>query len=80
MATVAFWFGAFLALAGSVITFYPGAECGWFVVSGALIAPGLLIPKPGYRIAALFLCVLCFLYAYFGYAHGVEYEMWLRTR
>ena len=80
LATCGFWGGVFLAVSGSFISFYPGAECGWFVVSGVLLALGFLIPKRRYRVAASIGCILCFVYAYDGYLRGVKYREWLRER
>ena len=50
-----FWTAVLFALLGSVITFYPGAERGWFLVVAALAAAGLFIPKTTYRVAAALL-------------------------
>ena len=75
-----FWFGVFLTLSGSIITFVPGAECGWFVTAGLVTATGALVPKWRYRIAAFVLCALCFYWAYAGYVRGVKYQEWLKER
>ena len=79
-ATIGFWFGLLLAALGSVISFVPGAECGWYLVAGVLLSLGLLPSKRHYRIAAMILALLCFAYAYSGYVRGGEYRKWLNGR
>jgi hypothetical protein len=74
-----FWLAVLLAVLGYVITFVPGAECGWFLVVAGLAASGLFIPKAAYRVAAGVLVVLALAMAYSGYRHGVEYHQWLST-
>jgi hypothetical protein len=74
-----FWLGVLLAALGYVITFIPGAECGWFLVVAGLSASGLFIPKTAYRVAAGLLVVLALGMAYSGYRHGLEYRQWLST-
>ncbi|TWT49556.1 hypothetical protein Pla22_47530 [Rubripirellula amarantea] len=75
-----FWLGVFLILNGSIITFVPGAECGWFVTAGLVTATGALVPKWRYRVAAIVLCALCFYWAYAGYVRGINYQEWLKSR
>ena len=78
--TVCFWLGVMHALLGSIVTFVPGAECGWYIFSGVLISFGLIVPKRRYRIAAVILASLCFAGAYSGYVRGVEYRKWLNEQ
>ena len=77
---VAFWIGLLHGTLGSFITFYPGSDCGWFIVSGVLITVGLFVPNARYRVAAFLLCLLCFMYAYSAYVRGIEYHKWLLNR
>lgn len=74
-----FWLGVLLTALGYVICFIPGAECNWFVVAAALLACGVFIPKPAYRVVAAVLFILALASAYSGYHHGVEYRHWLST-
>ena len=74
VALVSFWIGVLLFALGSFITFVPGSEAGWFVVTACLLVPGFLIPKRRYRFASAALVGLCLLYAYFGYLDGVRYR------
>lgn len=75
-----FWFGVFLTLNGSIITFVPGAECELWVTAGLVTSTGALVPKWRYRIAAFVLCALCFYWAYAGYVRGLDYQKWLKER
>jgi hypothetical protein len=79
-AIICFWIGLLLAALGSVMSFVPGAECGWFVAAGILLSFGLLGPKRYYRIAAMILGLLCCAYAYSGHVRGIEYRKWLNER
>lgn len=72
-----FWLAVVFAILGCVITFYPGAECGWFLIVVALSAAGLFIPRVAYRVAAALLLIFALTSAYCGYRHGVEYRQWL---
>ena len=74
-----FWLAVLLAALGYVITFVPGAECGWFLVVAGLSASGLFIPKAAYRVAASLLVILALAMAYSGYCHGVEHRQRLAT-
>ena len=74
-----FWAALLFALLGFVITFFPGAEFGWFLVVAALSAAGLFIPKTPYRVAAALLLILALTEAYSGHQRGVEYQQWLST-
>ncbi len=74
-----FWLGVLLTALGYVISFYPGAECGWFLIAAGLSACGIFVPQRGYRIAASLLFVVALVSAYDGYRHGVEYRQWLST-
>jgi hypothetical protein len=76
----AFWIGVFVALCGQIVTFVPGEEFGWFLLSAVLIATGMFVLNRSYRVAAIMGCALCLLAAYAGYLHGLEYEAWLRSR
>jgi glucan phosphoethanolaminetransferase (alkaline phosphatase superfamily) len=72
-----FWLAVLLAVLGSVITFYPGAQCGWFLTVAGLALPCVLIPRVLYRICATVLLVCSLIAAYNGYCAGLEYQHWL---
>jgi hypothetical protein len=74
-----FWLAVLFLLLAYVITFYPGAECGWFLIVTALSVAGLFIPRVAYRVAAALLLILALTSAYSGHRHGVEYRQWLST-
>ena len=74
VAQVAFWFGAILFVLGSFISFYPGAETNWFVISASLTAFGLLVPSRRYRVPSILIVGVCLYWAYFGYHRGIEYR------
>ena len=64
---------------GCVMTFVPGAECGWFLMVAVLSLAGLFIPRTFYRIAAVLLLLLALGAAYHGHQHGAQYRQWLST-
>ncbi len=74
-----FWLAVLFSVPGYVSTFYPGAECGWFLIVAALSVAGLFIPRVAYRAAAALLLILARTSAYSGYRHGAEYRQWLST-
>ena len=74
---VPFWLAVLLAVLGCAITFFPGAECGWFLMVAVLSVSGFFIPKIFYRAAAGLLLILALILAYGGCRHGVEYRQWL---
>lgn len=74
-----FWSAVTLTVLGSFVTFYPGAECGWYLGVAALSLAGLFIPSVFYRVGAALLLLLALYAAYSGYRHGVEYREWLST-
>jgi hypothetical protein len=55
---IAFWFGTMLFVLGSFISFYPGAEPGWFGMSAALVGFGFFVPSKSYRIATLMIAAV----------------------
>jgi hypothetical protein len=75
-----FWLAVLLAVLGYIISFVPGAECGWFLVVAGLSLAGLFIPRAAYRVGAALLLMLALASAYSGYRHGLEYRQWLSTR
>lgn len=74
-----FWLAALFVALGHVITFYPGAECGWFLIAAVLSVAGLFIPRVAYRATAALLLILALASAYSGYHHGVERRKWPST-
>ena len=69
-----FWLGGCLFVIGNFITFVPGADEPFFIVTAILTAFGLLVPKWFYRIAAVILLVASSLMAYEVHRRGVEYR------
>ena len=69
-----------LVALGQVITFVPGRETGWFVLSSALAAVGLLSPDWRVRTVAALLFLGAAWMAWAGYLHGSEYQEFLRNR
>ena len=80
LSKIAFWFGVALAVLGSLITFLPGGETGWFALSAIFVACGLFAPNNTYRIIAILLLIYCVYIAFSGYHRGIEYQEWLKTR
>ena len=64
---MAFWFGVASGVLGSLITFLPGDEVGWFAFTSIFIAAGLFAKGYKYKFAAAILLVLCFIAIYNGY-------------
>ena len=75
-----FWAGCALFALGQVISFYPGAERGWFILAGLLCMSGLLIRGKAYRIVAVILVCLSAFFAVAGHRRGVDYRHWLETK
>ena len=74
-----FWLGVVFFALGQIITFYPGAETAWFLITSIMLAIGLLIRR-GYRIAAGILLCLSIAAAITGYKRGSDYQEWLSNR
>lgn len=79
-AAVFFLFGLGLALLGPLVTFFPGAECRWFLTAGAFVAFGLFVPNRAVRVTAVVGILVCLLAAYAGYGRGVDYQRRLLNR
>jgi hypothetical protein len=77
---VAFWVGVILVALGQVITFYPGAEAGWFAASAVLCLCGVLVRSKAYAIAALCFVVVGAAFSLSGYQHGERYRAWLKQQ
>jgi hypothetical protein len=71
---------AVLSLLGSMITFAPGTEVGWFGVAAAAALAGLLSPTRRLRVVAVVLAVALAGLAWDGYVRGRQYREWLRQR
>ncbi len=65
---------AVFGLLGQLITFYPGAEAGWFGIAAALALAGLLSPTRQLRLVAVVLAVLLAGFAWDGYVRGRQYR------
>jgi hypothetical protein len=65
---------AVLGLLGLFITFYPGAEAGWFGVAAAVALAGLLSPTRRLRLVGVVLAVLLAGFAWGGYMRGRRYR------
>ena len=77
---IAFWFGTMLFALGSFISFYPGAETGWFAFTAVFIGFGLLVPSKRYRVSTILILAICLFWTFAGYQRGLEYQEWLKTR
>jgi hypothetical protein len=71
---------AVLGLLGSVMTFVPGTEVGWFGVAAAAALAGLISPTRWLRVVAVVLAVALAGLAWDGYVRGRQYREWLRQR
>jgi hypothetical protein len=69
-----------LGLLGQVITFYPGAEVGWYGVAFAAALAGLLSPNRRLRLVAAILAVGLVGFAWGGYVRWQRYRDLLRQR
>lgn len=74
---LSFWTAVVMTFIGSAITFYPGAQCGWFLLVAALATAGVFIPGKPYRIPATVMLVLALSAAYEGYQHVDDHQRWL---
>jgi hypothetical protein len=64
-------------LLGQFISFYPGAEAGWFGIAAAVALAGLLSPTRQLRLVAVVLAVSLAGFAWGGYVRGQQYRDWL---
>jgi hypothetical protein len=71
---------AVLGLLGQFISFYPGAEAGWFGVAASLALAGFLSPARRLRIVAAVLVVLLAGFAWDGHVRGRQYREFLSRR
>ncbi len=69
-----FWIGVMKFLLGSMISFMPGAETIWFIITAGLVSAGFFASGKYYRITALVIVAICVLWAYSGYYRGIEYQ------
>lgn len=69
-----FWFGVVHFVLGGVITFYPGAETQWFLITSAVLAAGLLVDGKAIRVAALLLIAISLASAVAGHHRKSEYD------
>ncbi len=69
---------AVLGLLGSLITFVPGVEVGWFMRRRRGLRHGLLSPTRRLRVVAVVLTVAFAGLAWDGYVRGRQYREWLR--
>lgn len=71
---VALWLGGL----GLFVSFYPGAEAGWFGTAAGAAVAGLLSPSRRLRLAGVGLAVAFAWFAWLGHQRGREYQEWLR--
>jgi len=79
IAKACFWMSVALGILGQFVTFYPGAELGWFALAAFLAIPGFIVLKRSFRCASLVLLVLWCAISFLGYTRGKEYEQWLKN-
>jgi type II secretory pathway component PulF len=77
---IAFWLGMILFFLGSIISFYPGSEAGWYATAAILVGFGFFVPSKGYRIAAFMIVAICLFWTFTGYNRGMEYQEWMKSR
>ncbi len=65
---------AVFGLLGQLITFYPGAEAGWFGAAAGVALVGLVSPTWKLRLVAVFLAVVLAGSAWGGYVRGRQYR------
>jgi hypothetical protein len=80
MSRIAFWFGTSLFILGLFVTFYPGAEAGWFAFTSVLVGFGAFVPKKSYRFATIVIASICLFGAFAGFQRGGKYQEWLKTQ
>ncbi len=59
---------------GLLISFVPGSEKPWFIVTSVLVSFGLVGPWRPYRIAAIVFLVLSIIGVMNGHKRGIEYR------
>jgi hypothetical protein len=67
-------FALLLGLLGSVMTFVPGYQAGWFGVAAAGALTGMLSPTRWMRVVAVALAVCLAALAWDGYLQGRRYR------
>ncbi len=75
-----FWLGMIKFFLGSMISFMPGAESSWFIITAGLVSGGFFVSSKYYRITALVIVAICVFGAYSGYHRGIEYQERVRLR
>jgi hypothetical protein len=65
---------AVLGLLGQLISFYPGAEVGWFGFAAAVALTGLFSPTRRLRLVAVILAVLLAVFAWGGHVRGRQHR------
>lgn len=76
----AFWIGMMKFFLGSMISFMPGAETSWFIITAGLVSGGFFVSGKYYRITALVVVAICVFWANSGYHRGIEYQERVRLR
>jgi len=72
-----FWVGIFLFIVGCLTIMHPGSGDLWFTTAAVLAAFGFLVPRWGYRTAALAFFVLSAYAAFDCYRAGIKYRQQL---
>jgi hypothetical protein len=78
VARVGVCLAALLGFLGYIITFYPGAELGWFGVAAIVALSGLLSRTRRLRVVSVVLAVTLAWSAWGGHKRGRQYREWLR--
>lgn len=73
-------FASLLGLLGSVMTFVPGSQAGWFGVAAAGALTGMLSPTRWMRVLAVALAVCLAGLSWDGYLQGRRYRELQRHR
>ena len=80
LARIGVGFALWLGGLGLFISFYPGAEAGWFGMAAGAAAIGLLSPSWRLRLVGVVLATAFAWFAWAGYQRGLEYQQWLREQ
>ena len=72
--------GVVLLLVGQIITFYPGAEEGFYTITGCLLLAGLVLPGWPYRVVSVVLIAYCIWGAVEGQRRGIKYQSFLKQK
>jgi hypothetical protein len=74
LASIALMFALMLAVLGSVITWIPGADAGWYAMTAVIALGGVLAPERRWKLAACLVVGGLLGCAVYEYDRGVKYR------